>query len=35
MELPFGHSKRMVSLGQGFALDIAIINYGKWIKEVS
>ena len=35
MELPFGHPKRMVSLGQGFALDIAVVNYGKWIKEVS
>lgn len=35
MELPFGHPNRMVSLGKGFALDIAIINYGKWIKEVS
>jgi hypothetical protein len=35
MDLPFGHPKRMVSLGQGFALDIAIINYGNWIKEVS
>jgi hypothetical protein len=35
MELPFGHPKRMVSLGQELALDIAVVNYGKWIKEVS
>lgn len=35
MELPFGHPKRMVSLGQGFSIDLAIINYGNWIKEVS
>ena len=34
MELPFGHPKRMVSIGQDFALDMAIVNYGKWIKEV-
>ena len=33
--LPFGHPKRMVSLGQDFALDIAVVNYGTWIKEVS
>ena len=24
----------MVSLGQDFALDMAVVNYGKWIKEV-
>lgn len=35
MELPFGHPKRMVSVGQGFAADIAIISYGNWIKKVS
>jgi hypothetical protein len=37
MELPFGHPKRMVSLGQEFqiALDMAVLNYAKWIKEVS
>lgn len=34
MDLPFGHPKRMVSLGQDFALDIAIVNFGKWIKKV-
>ena len=34
MELPFGHPKRMVSLGQDFAIDIAVVNYGKWVKEV-
>lgn len=34
MKLPFGHPKRMVSLGQDFALDMAVVNYGKWIKEV-
>jgi len=33
MKLPFGHPKRMVPLGQDLALDIAIVNYGKWIKE--
>jgi hypothetical protein len=35
MELSFGHPKRLVSIGDGLALDIAIINYGKWIKDVS
>jgi len=35
MELPFGHPKRVISLGQGVSLDLTIISYGRWIKEVS
>ena len=35
LELPFGHPKRMISLGQGFAVDLAIINYGRWVKKVN
>ena len=34
-ELPFGQPKRMVSIGQDFALDMAVVNYGKFVKEVS
>ncbi|KAF8810219.1 peptidase S28 [Phlegmacium glaucopus] len=33
MELPFGHPKRMISLGQGVSFDLAIISYGKWISK--
>ncbi|KAF8157984.1 peptidase S28 [Crassisporium funariophilum] len=33
LELPFEHPERMVTLDGGFAVDISIINYGKWIKE--
>jgi hypothetical protein len=35
MGLPFGHPERMVSLSEDLALDITVVNYGKWIKEVS
>ncbi|KDR82923.1 hypothetical protein GALMADRAFT_238593 [Galerina marginata CBS 339.88] len=33
LELPFEHPDRMVQLEDGFAVDISIINYGKWIKK--
>ncbi|KAF8965115.1 serine carboxypeptidase S28-domain-containing protein [Flammula alnicola] len=33
LDLPFGHEDRKVFLEDGLALDIAIINYGKWVKE--
>jgi len=33
LELPFEHPDRMVQLEDGLALDIAIINYGNWIKK--
>ncbi|KAF5335362.1 hypothetical protein D9611_011660 [Ephemerocybe angulata] len=31
-ELPFNHEKRMVNVEPGFAVDIAIVNYARWIK---
>ena len=33
--LPYEHPDRMVPVGQDLALDITIVNYGNWIKEVS
>jgi hypothetical protein len=34
LELPFGHEDRMVTLYDGLAVDFAVVNYGKWIKQV-
>ena len=34
LELPFEHPDRMVQVGEDFAVDISIINYGSWIKKV-
>lgn len=34
-DLPFNHAKRMVTVSPGFPVDFAVINYAKWIKEVS
>jgi len=33
-DLHFEHPERLVTLDGGFAVDIAIVNYGKWVKEV-
>ncbi|KAF8170938.1 peptidase S28 [Pholiota molesta] len=30
---PFGHEDRMVTLDDGLAVDFAVVNYGKWIKQ--
>ncbi|KAH9480734.1 putative extracellular serine carboxypeptidase [Psilocybe cubensis] len=32
-ELPFGHPDRIVQLEDGLAVDLSVINYGKWIKK--
>ncbi|KJA23225.1 hypothetical protein HYPSUDRAFT_137830 [Hypholoma sublateritium FD-334 SS-4] len=33
LELPYGHDDRKVTLDDGLAVDFAIVNYGKWIKN--
>lgn len=33
-DLPFNHTSRMVTLGPGFSVDLAIVNYANWIKAV-
>ena len=34
LQLPYEHPERMVDVGEGLSLDIAVLNYGKWIKKV-
>ncbi|RXW17807.1 hypothetical protein EST38_g8048 [Candolleomyces aberdarensis] len=31
--LPYGHENRMVTIEEGFAVDIAVVNYARWIKK--
>ncbi|TFK23063.1 peptidase S28 [Coprinopsis marcescibilis] len=31
--LPFGHERRLVTIEEGLAVDIAVVNYGRWIKK--
>jgi hypothetical protein len=32
--LPFEDEKRMVTFEDGFAVDVAVVNYAQWIKKV-
>ena len=34
LELPYGHDDRKVTVDNGLAVDFAVVNYGKWIKNV-
>jgi len=34
LDLPYEHPNRTVELGDGFSVDLALYNYGSWIKKV-